>query len=69
MRTPFKPEELSKTLKLPEAVEALERRMIADALTQTGHHIGKTVELLGMPRRTLERKIKRYRLKRTNTPK
>jgi transcriptional regulator with PAS, ATPase and Fis domain len=69
MRAPFPPEERSNPRKLPEAVEALERRMIADALTQTGYHIGKTAELLGTPRRTLERKITRYRLKHKNTSK
>ena len=54
---------------LPEAIEALEKRMIADALTQTGYHIGKTAELLGMPRRTLQNKLKKYAftLKRTSS--
>jgi len=70
MRSPsLTAEDVSKNLKLPDAVEALEKRMIADALTQTGYHIGKTVELLGLPRRTLERKLKHYQLQRMHTPK
>jgi DNA-binding NtrC family response regulator len=41
--------------------------MIADALEKTGYHIGKTAETLGMPRRTLQNKLKKYAftLKRT----
>jgi len=52
---------------LPEAIEALEKRMIAEALTKSGYHIGKTAELLDMPRRTLQNKLKKYAftLKRT----
>ena len=52
---------------LPEAIEALEKRMIADALATTGYHIGNTAELLDMPRRTLQNKLKKYAftLKRT----
>jgi PAS domain S-box-containing protein len=47
---------------LSEAVKALEKRMIADALAHTHYRIGKTAEKLGMPRRTLQYKIKKYQL-------
>ncbi len=38
-----------------EAVEALEKRMIAAVLEQTHWHRGKTAEKLGIPRKTLQR--------------
>ena len=53
---------------LPDAVEAYEKRVIAHALVQTGHHVGKTGELLGIPRRTLTRKISAYQLRHKNKP-
>ncbi|GAK50069.1 PAS modulated sigma54 specific transcriptional regulator, Fis family [Candidatus Moduliflexus flocculans] len=45
---------------LPKAIEALEKQMIAEALATSGYHIGKTSELLDMPRRTLQNKLKKY---------
>ena len=47
---------------LAEAVQLLEKRMIAETLAHTGKHLGKTVAMLKIPRRTLQRKIKRYGL-------
>ena len=47
---------------LPEAVRALEKRMITHMLGQTQHRIGKTAKQLGMPVRTLQYKIKKYQL-------
>jgi len=49
-------------LPLPDAVADLEKRMIAETLARTKHHIGKTSALLKIPRRTLQRKIKAYDL-------
>lgn len=48
---------------LHEAVETLERRMISDALKQTNWRRDKTAELLGIPRRSLQRKIQKYKLR------
>lgn len=47
---------------LPEAIKALEKRMITQMLAQTENRIGKTAERLGMPLRTLQYKIKKYQL-------
>lgn len=48
------PEEDSRSL------EAMERRMIEEALTATGGHQQKAAERLGISRRTLSRKLKLY---------
>ena len=56
----YLPEEVSGRVTISEAVQSLEKRMIDDALKKTGYHIGKTSELLGMPRRTLQNKLKKY---------
>lgn len=45
---------------LGPAVEALEQRMIRDSLGKTGWHRGKAAEVLGIPRRTLQRKMIKY---------
>jgi DNA-binding NtrC family response regulator len=47
---------------LPDLLRSIERRIIADTLTRTQHHIGETAELLGIPQSTLYRKIKQYQL-------
>jgi PAS domain S-box-containing protein len=47
---------------LPEAIKAVERRLIADALASNQNQTGKTAEMLGIPQSTLYRKIKQYRL-------
>ncbi|MEC7520307.1 MAG: sigma-54 dependent transcriptional regulator [Myxococcota bacterium] len=54
------PEALGKTL--PEAVEALERRMIADELHRNKGNKTRTAEALGISRRNLIRKVQGYGL-------
>ncbi|MDY0095197.1 MAG: sigma 54-interacting transcriptional regulator [Candidatus Vecturithrix sp.] len=49
-------------LPLPEAVKAFEKQYIADALVQNQQHKLNTAKMLGIPRSTLFRKIKDYRL-------
>ncbi|GAK58935.1 PAS modulated sigma54 specific transcriptional regulator, Fis family [Candidatus Vecturithrix granuli] len=53
-------------LSLPETVQAFEKQVIADMLSHNQYHIGRTADMLGIPRLTLYRKIKKYQLK---TPK
>jgi transcriptional regulator with PAS, ATPase and Fis domain len=50
-------------LPLREAVESFERHMIANTLERTRYHIGNAAELLGVPRITLHRKIKKHQIK------
>jgi PAS domain S-box-containing protein len=47
---------------LPEAVEALEKTLIANALHQNRWRRGKTADMLGIPRKTLQRKMEKYGL-------
>jgi two-component system C4-dicarboxylate transport response regulator DctD len=47
---------------LPEHVEAFERAMIERALSESGGVIKKTMELLGLPRKTLYDKMQKYGL-------
>ncbi|MES9994327.1 MAG: sigma-54 dependent transcriptional regulator [Candidatus Thiodiazotropha sp.] len=47
---------------LPEHVEAFERAMIEQALSESGGVIKKTMELLGLPRKTLYDKMQKYGL-------
>jgi transcriptional regulator with PAS, ATPase and Fis domain len=49
-------------LALPEALEAFEKRAIAGTLTQHQGNTVKTADVLGISVRTLQRKIKKYRL-------
>ena len=49
-------------LALPEALEAFEKRTIIRTLTQHQGNTVKTAEVLGISLRTLQRKIKRYRI-------
>lgn len=44
----------------PASLEAMERRMIEEALAATGGHQQKAAERLGISRRTLSRKLKSY---------
>ncbi|WP_422698740.1 helix-turn-helix domain-containing protein [Desulfosarcina cetonica] len=44
------------------AIESLEKKMIAEALDQTRGHRGATAKLLKIPRRSLQRKIKKYQI-------
>ena len=64
-RAPSMPATVSvrKGLLLRDAVQAFEKQMIADTLKCTRYHIGHAAELLGLPRITLHRKIKKYQLK------
>lgn len=50
------------TLSIPEATEALERRMIAEALRQTGGNKSKAARLLDISERSLWYKLTRYDL-------
>ncbi|MBT2991120.1 MAG: sigma-54 dependent transcriptional regulator [Candidatus Thiodiazotropha sp. (ex Ctena orbiculata)] len=47
---------------LPEHVEAFERAMIEQALSESGGVIKKTMDLLGLPRKTLYDKMQKYGL-------
>lgn len=47
---------------LHAAVEALERRMISEALAYNHWHKGNTAKMLAIPRKTLQRKIAKYNL-------
>jgi transcriptional regulator with PAS, ATPase and Fis domain len=47
---------------LHDAMESLERKMIAAALQQTQWHRGGAAKLLKIPRRSLQRKIQKYGL-------
>lgn len=49
-------------MELPDAVEQLERRMILDGLQETGWNKTHTAEKLGVSRRNLIRKVKRFEL-------
>ncbi len=49
---------------LPEHVEAFERAMIEQALSESGGVIKKTMEVLGLPRKTLYDKMQKYGLDR-----
>jgi len=49
---------------LPEQVELFERSLIDQALTQNQGNISKTYEELGLPRKTLYDKMKKYGLER-----
>ncbi len=47
---------------LQEALESLEKRLVIKALEQHHWHRGKTAASLGIPRRSLQRKMKKYGL-------
>jgi len=47
---------------LPEAVNALEKQMIATVLAQNNNHRLKTAQILGITRRALQYKLKKYSL-------
>lgn len=49
-------------LRLHEALETLEKRLITRALEQHHWHRGRTSAALGIPRRSLHRKMKKYGL-------
>jgi PAS domain S-box-containing protein len=54
-----------KTVKLHDAVEMLEEKMIRDALQQTQWHRGAAAKLLNIPRRSLQRKMLKYDVNET----
>ena len=49
---------------LPKHVEAFERALIEQALEESGGIIKHTMDLLGLPRKTLYDKMKKYHLDR-----
>lgn len=49
-------------IELHEAVKALEKWLITNVLEQYHWHRGKTAASLGIPRRSLQRKMKKYGL-------
>jgi PAS domain S-box-containing protein len=51
-----------KGMTLVEVMQTLEKLIIADMLAQNGHRTGKTARQLGINQRTLQKKIKHYRL-------
>ena len=57
-------EEASKPLTLPQQVEMFERSLIEQELTRQKGSIKNTMEALGLPRKTLYDKLKKYGLRR-----
>ncbi|WIF96012.1 sigma-54 interaction domain-containing protein [Caminicella sporogenes] len=51
-----------KNVSLKDALKNLEKKMIKKALEKSGRNISKAASLLGIPRQTLQYKIKKYRL-------
>jgi transcriptional regulator with PAS, ATPase and Fis domain/DNA-binding LacI/PurR family transcriptional regulator len=51
-----------KGMKLSEVMKTLEKRILAEILAQNDHRTDKTAKRLGINRRTLQKKIKQYRL-------
>ncbi len=49
-------------MSLPENVEAFEQTLIEQALSESGGVIKQTMELLGLPRKTLYDKMQKYGL-------
>jgi len=47
---------------MKESVEALEKKLIKEAISKTGRNISKAARLLEIPRQTLQKKIKKYDL-------
>ena len=59
---------LSSETRLGAAVEALERRMISEALERCGHNQLKAAKSLGISRQGLLNKLKRFGLSRRRDP-
>ena len=51
-------------LTLPEQVSCFEKTLIEQALNQNKGDLGKVMESLGLPRKTLSDKMKKYALQR-----
>ena len=49
-------------LSLPEKVERFEKMLIEEALALSGGGIKETLKLLGLPRKTLYDKMRKYKL-------
>ena len=49
-------------MSLPQHVEAFERALIEQALAESGGVINRTMEVLGLPRKTLYDKMQKYGL-------
>jgi len=62
------PVKSDREVSLPDALEALERTMLMDALNATRWNRSRTARLLGVSRRNLIRKIERYQLDRRKPP-
>lgn len=61
------PPSADRAVSLPDALEALERTMLMDALNATRWNRSRTAKVLGVSRRNLIRKIERYQLDRRKT--
>ena len=55
------------SFKLKDAMAKIEKELIIKVLLKKKWHRGKTAETLGINRRTLERKVARYRIKESNS--
>ncbi|PIE31251.1 sigma-54-dependent Fis family transcriptional regulator [candidate division KSB3 bacterium] len=55
--------QLPRGLSLPDAVKECEKQLIMQALEQNRQHKINTAKMLGIPRSTLHRKIKEYRIR------
>ena len=51
-----------KTASLPQQVDAYERELIANALSASDGNVAQTAERLGVPKKTLYDKLKKYQL-------
>ena len=56
---------VTKGVQLEDAQREFEKRFIAHVLAKSGGSLCKAVDLLGMHRNTLSRKITEYRLRRS----
>ena len=57
-------EMLTKGVRYDDAQREFEKRFITQALQKMEGNLGRTVDLLGMHRNTLSRKVAEYRLRR-----
>jgi hydrogenase-4 transcriptional activator len=62
------PELFWKGMTLPDAVETLERRMIAEKLRKHAGNVTRTARELGLTRRGLQLKLGRYRMSAADSP-
>jgi len=57
---------LSESTSLKTRIESFERHIVSEKLRETAGHILRTAKDLGIPLRTLRRKMDKYNLKRGN---